>query len=59
MGLIHVIFFILDTRAYLVCAYWMHDMLNHALQNGVPYEWTIIWIKPLHKGGNVNNVSII
>ena len=32
-------------------------MFNHSLQNGMPYDWNINWIKPLHKGGDVNNVN--
>ena len=33
------------------------DMFNDALQHGMPYDWTTNWIKPLHKGGDVNNVN--
>ena len=32
-------------------------MFNHALQHGMPYGWTKIWIKPLHISGDVNNVN--
>ena len=23
----------------------------------MPYDWTTNWIKPLHKGGDVNNIN--
>ena len=36
---------------------WIRDMFNHALQRGMPYDWTTNWIKPLHKDGDVNNVN--
>ena len=36
---------------------WISDMFNHALQHGIPYDWTTNQIKPLHKGGDVNNVK--
>jgi hypothetical protein len=36
---------------------WICDMFNDALQHGMPYDWTTNWIKPLHKGGDVNNVN--
>ena len=36
---------------------WISDMFNDALQHGMPYDWTTNWIKPLHKGGDVNNVN--
>ena len=32
-------------------------MFNDALQHGMPYNWTTNWIKPLHKGVDVNNVN--
>ena len=40
-----------DTRV------WICDMFNLALQHGLPYDWSTNWIKPLHKGGDVDNVS--
>ena len=36
---------------------WISDMFNDALQHGMPYDWTTNWIKPLYKGGDVNNVN--
>ena len=36
---------------------WIKDIFNHALQHGMLYDWTTNWIKPLHKGGDVNNVN--
>ena len=36
---------------------WISDMFNHTLQHGIPYDSTTNWIKPLHKGGDVNNVD--
>ena len=36
---------------------WINDMFNHALQHGIAYDWTTNWIKPLHKGGDINNVN--
>lgn len=36
---------------------WICDMFNLALQHGMPHDWTTNWIKPLHKGGDVNNVN--
>ena len=36
---------------------WISYMFNHALQHGMSYDWTTNWIKPLHKGGDVNNVN--
>ena len=33
------------------------DMFNYAFQHGMPYDWTTSWIKPLHKGGDVNNAN--
>ena len=36
---------------------WINDMFNHALRHGMSYYWTTNWIKPLHKGGDVNNVN--
>ena len=36
---------------------WISDMFNHASQHGMPYDLTTNWIKPLHKGGDVNNVN--
>ena len=32
-------------------------MFIHALQHGMPYNWTTNWIKPLDRGGDVNNVN--
>ena len=32
-------------------------MFNHALQHGMPHEWKTNWIKPLHKGGDINHVK--
>ena len=32
-------------------------MFNHAVQHGMSYDWTTNWIKPLYKGGDVNNVN--
>ncbi|RYA40130.1 hypothetical protein, partial [Enterobacter cloacae complex sp. GF14B] len=37
--------------------YWIRDMFNLALQHGMPHDWSANWIKPLHKGGDVNNVN--
>ena len=36
---------------------WIKHMFNHALQHGMPYDRNTNWIKPLHKGGYVNNVN--
>ena len=36
---------------------WINDMFYHVFQHGMPYNWTTNWIKPLHKGGDVNNVN--
>ena len=36
---------------------WINDMFNHALRHGMSYYWTTNWIKPLHKGGDINNVN--
>ena len=36
---------------------WISDMFNHALQHGMSYHKTTYWIKPLYKGGDVNNVD--
>ena len=36
---------------------WISDRFNHALQRCMSYSWTTNWIKPLHKGGDVNNVN--
>ena len=36
---------------------WIRDMFNLALQHGMPRDWTTNWIKPLHKGGDANNVN--
>ena len=36
---------------------WICDMFNDALQHGMPYDSTTSWIKPIHKGGDVNNVN--
>ena len=36
---------------------WINDMFNRALQHGMSYDWTTTWIKPLHKGGDVNNIN--
>ena len=35
----------------------IRDMFNDALQHGMSYDWTTNWIKPLHRGGDVNNVN--
>ena len=32
-------------------------MFNLALQYKMPYDWTINWVKPQHKGCDVNNVE--
>lgn len=37
--------------------YWICDMFNLTLQQGMPNDWSTNWIKPLHKGGDVNNVN--
>ena len=37
--------------------YWICDMFNLALQHGMVHDWDTNWIKPLHKGGDVNNVN--
>ena len=31
------------------------DMFHHVLQHGMPYNWTMNWIKPLQKHGDLNN----
>ena len=36
---------------------WISDMFNDALQHRMSYNWTTNWIKPLHKGGDINNVN--
>ncbi|MCO5601437.1 hypothetical protein L7F22_055559 [Adiantum nelumboides] len=36
---------------------WICDMFNLALQHGMPHYWSTNWIKPLHKGGDANNVN--
>lgn len=36
---------------------WICNMFNLALQYGMPYDWTTNWVKPLHKGGDVDNVG--
>ena len=36
---------------------WINDMFNHALQHDMLYDQTTNWIKPLHKGGDVNKVN--
>ena len=32
-------------------------MIHYKLQHGKPYNWTMNWIKPLHKGGDADNVN--
>ena len=36
---------------------WISDIFNNALQHGTSYDCTTNWIKPLHKGENVNNIN--
>ena len=36
---------------------WISDMFNHALQHCMLFDWTTNWIKPLHKGEDVNNAN--
>ena len=36
----------------------MSDMFNLALQHGMPHNPSTNWIKPLHKGKDINNVKI-
>ena len=36
---------------------WISDVFNNALQHDMPYDQTTNWIKPLHKGGDGNNVN--
>ena len=36
---------------------WICDMFNHALEHGMLYDWTANWIKPIHKGGDINHVN--
>ena len=36
---------------------WICNMLNLAIQHGMPNDLNMNWIKPLHKGGDVNNVN--
>ena len=34
---------------------WISDMFNHYCN--MRYDWTMNWIKPLHKCGTVNNIN--
>lgn len=36
---------------------WICEMFNILLQHGMPHDWNTNWIKPLHEGGDINNVS--
>ena len=34
-----------------------HAQINDVFNHGLPYNWNTNWIKPVHKGRDVNNIN--